>query len=240
MTDCSSTRFGSVTVPPEGPPLVRDRSPLLASPRPTAGTEVGSREVRLWDPRFASWRSFQRPSAASRRMSGRSAPEYRSRSAADAFPQLNGSRRRPRQRGLPGPAPSLSKPRGSCRRRAGPVHRFAATSPLGGTPTAAAFRYEVVHLAAVHLASVLAVPVGRHFLGPYSSKFVGHFFLIDGAHRRERLPRQGPCLTRSRQPPCHPENISGRPFECQRRRPVEAPGFDPRRPRTVSADRREP
>jgi hypothetical protein len=113
MTDQSLIRFGSVTVQSGGPPLGPKPSPSLASPRSTD------------EQRWARGRSSFGPAPCvmvivpeAFRYGGSAGiglahGQHRSRRAADAFPQLDGSRRRARERGLAGPAPSVGKLRGS-------------------------------------------------------------------------------------------------------------------------------
>jgi hypothetical protein len=155
--------------------------------------------------------------------------EYRSRRTADAFPQPNGDL-------LPSSA-SLDD-RALCRPGLRTASWLPARSELRRLP--AAFRCEAVHLAAFHLAIDLPVPRGRHFLGPESRKLVGHFLLISCAHHRERLPRQGPCLTLPGSRHAIPSTSSGRAIEYQPRHPVGSPCRDPGRPPATGADHHRP
>lgn len=127
MTDRSSIRFGSVTVPSEAP-----------SPGPSPAGSWPRRVPRI-EQRWARWRSSLRTHALRHRDRSRNlpprgarapsrpAPEHRSHRAADASPLLNGSRPGHRERGLTGPAPSL----GSHEERAGrgPALRIAPWLP---------------------------------------------------------------------------------------------------------------
>lgn len=173
---------------------------------------MGSLELKSSDPRLASSRSFQKPSAA--RGAGVEPPRARASLA-------------PRCR-------CLSRPRASS------AHRSVAASSLGDAPTPAAFRYEVVHLAAVHLAIDLLVLRGRHLLGPESCKPAGHFLLISDPSIENDC--RGKFLASRVQGSRHaiPRTSSGRPIECQPHHPAGAPRCDHGRPPVAGADHHRP
>jgi hypothetical protein len=225
MTDSSSIRFGSVTVPPEGPPP--GLRPARSWPRRGPRTEQ----------RWARGRSSLRPAPCVMAI----VPEgFRCEVGwCRAGPRLSIDRA-----ALPSPGSTRSELRQASMiipLPAGPAYRFTAVCQLA---------QRCADSRGVSILTPCILPQSTWPSISQSREVVTASLLIKQArrslapdqrpHHRERLPRQGPCLTLPGSRHAIPRTSSGRPIECQPRRRAGAPCSEPGRPPATGTGYRRP